>query len=232
MSQTYDPYRLASPRSIWSKIVIFLVLVALVAAILATQPTIFFWANPFINSLISADPFHRHHPELRQVIRLFPEINWVNALQEGRMPSPPSRGSSLRWPTCCATALGEAVITPSRRCARSSIPSATASIESQGHLALPDRPPGLSRPARHLLRPARNRDPRRLDHPGAGRHGGRYAQRYSRTSRKASPRCSGGMGTAFSASLLGLSGSLILGFLDLQASQAQNAFCTIDLETG
>src|SRR5688500_2292734 len=38
-----------------------------------------------------------------------------------------------------------------------------------------------------------------------------------------------GMGTAFSASLLGLSGSLILGFLDLQSSQAQNAFYT-DLE--
>ena len=39
----------------------------------------------------------------------------------------------------------------------------------------------------------------------------------------------GGMGTAFSASLFGLSGSLILGFLDLQTSQAQNAFYT-DLE--
>ena len=37
----------------------------------------------------------------------------------------------------------------------------------------------------------------------------------------------GGMGTAFSASLLGLSGSLILGFLDLQASQAQNAFVRV-----
>jgi hypothetical protein len=33
-----------------------------------------------------------------------------------------------------------------------------------------------------------------------------------------------GMGTAFSSSLFGLSGSLILGFLDLQASQAQNSF--------
>jgi hypothetical protein len=33
-----------------------------------------------------------------------------------------------------------------------------------------------------------------------------------------------GMGTAFSTSLIGLSGSLILGFLDLQAGQAQNAF--------
>jgi hypothetical protein len=33
-----------------------------------------------------------------------------------------------------------------------------------------------------------------------------------------------GMGTAFSASLFGLAGSLVLGFLDLQASQAQNRF--------
>jgi len=33
-----------------------------------------------------------------------------------------------------------------------------------------------------------------------------------------------GMGTAFASSLFGLSGSLILGFLDLQAAQAQNRF--------
>jgi hypothetical protein len=38
-----------------------------------------------------------------------------------------------------------------------------------------------------------------------------------------------GMGTAFSTSLIGLSGSLVLGFLDLQAAQAQNAFYN-DLE--
>ncbi|MGZ8410744.1 MAG: flagellar motor protein MotA [Hyphomicrobium sp.] len=38
-----------------------------------------------------------------------------------------------------------------------------------------------------------------------------------------------GMGTAFSSSLFGLGGSLILGFLDLQASQAQNRFFN-DLE--
>ena len=49
MSQTYDPYRLASPAVYLVKIVIFLVLVALVAAILANQLLIFFWANPFIN---------------------------------------------------------------------------------------------------------------------------------------------------------------------------------------
>ena len=38
-----------------------------------------------------------------------------------------------------------------------------------------------------------------------------------------------GMGTAFSSSLFGLAGSLILGFMDLQAGQAQNAFYN-DLE--
>ncbi len=35
-----------------------------------------------------------------------------------------------------------------------------------------------------------------------------------------------GMGTAFSSSLFGLAGSLVLGFLDLQAGQAQNQFTT------
>lgn len=38
-----------------------------------------------------------------------------------------------------------------------------------------------------------------------------------------------GMGTAFSSSLFGLAGSLVVGFLDLQAAQAQNRFYT-DLE--
>src|SRR6266545_2920761 len=36
----------------------------------------------------------------------------------------------------------------------------------------------------------------------------------------------GGIGIAFSASLFGLAGSLVLGFLDLQSSQAQNRFYT------
>jgi hypothetical protein len=40
-----------------------------------------------------------------------------------------------------------------------------------------------------------------------------------------------GMGTAFSASLFGLAGSLVLGFLDLQAGQAQNRFYN-ELEEG
>src|SRR5258707_55685 len=38
-----------------------------------------------------------------------------------------------------------------------------------------------------------------------------------------------GLGISFSSSLFGLAGSLVLGFLDLQSSQAQNRFYT-DLE--
>ena len=39
-------------------------------------------------------------------------------------------------------------------------------------------------------------------------------------------RAAAGMGISFSSSLFGLAGSLVLGFLDLQMSQAQNRFHT------
>ena len=48
--------------------------------------------------------------------------------------------------------------------------------------------------------------------------------RFSRSSRPGSSAPLAGMGLSFSSSLFGLAGSLILGFLDLQASQAQNRF--------
>ena len=47
--------------------------------------------------------------------------------------------------------------------------------------------------------------------------------------KRASPRRSAAWASAFSSSLFGLAGSLVLGFLDLQTSQAQNRFYT-DLE--
>ena len=67
------------------------------------------------------------------------------------------------------------------------------------------------------------------DHPGARRHAPATRRRLFANLKEGLAAPLGGMGTAFSASLLGLSGSLILGFLDLQTSQAQNAFYT-DLE--
>ena len=53
MSQNYDPYHLKSPTIYLVKNVIFLIIVALVGAILWQQILVFFLANPFINSLIA-----------------------------------------------------------------------------------------------------------------------------------------------------------------------------------
>jgi hypothetical protein len=226
MSQSYDPYRLASPAVYLVKIVIFLVLVALVAAILANQLLTFFWANPFINSLILLTLFIGIVLSFRQVIRLFPEINWVNSLQEGRMPSTQPR---LLAPVAnlLRDRLGEAVITPS---------SMRSILDSVGNRL--DEAKDTSRYLTGLL-------------VFLGLLGTFYGLLETVTTvgltiqsldssvadtttmfenlKQGLAGPLGGMGTAFSASLLGLSGSLILGFLDLQASQAQNAFYT-DLE--
>ena len=226
MSQTYDPYRLASPAVYLVKIVIFLVLVALVAAILANQLLIFFWANPFINSLILLTLFIGIILSFRQVMRLFPEINWVNSLQEGRMPATQPR---LLAPVAnlLRDRLGEAVITPSSM--RSILDSVGNRLDEAKDtsryltgllvfLGLLGTFYGLLETVTHVASTIQALDATAGD----------TATLFSNLKDGlAAPL--GGMGTAFSASLLGLSGSLILGFLDLQASQAQNAFFT-DLE--
>src|SRR5690606_35018344 len=111
MSQGYDPYHLASPTVYLVKIVIFLVLVALVAAILFTQITTFFWANPFINSMIFFALFVGIFLSFRQIFRLFPEVKWVNSLQDGDV-------AQVRPPVLLAPVagllrerIGEAIIT-------------------------------------------------------------------------------------------------------------------------
>ena len=226
MSQSYDPYHLASPTVYLVKILIFLVLVALVAAILFNQLLVFFWANPFINSLIILVLFIGVILSFRQIIRLFPEIRWVNSLQDGQIPASQPR---LLAPVAnlLRDRLGEAVITPS---------SMRSILDSVGNRL--DEAKDTSRYLTGLL-------------VFLGLLGTFYGLLETVTSvagtiqaldatsgdtaslfgnlKEGLAAPLGGMGTAFSASLLGLSGSLILGFLDLQTSQAQNAFYT-DLE--
>jgi hypothetical protein len=93
--------------------VIFLVLVAMVAIILLPQLLDAFWSNPFINGMILFVLLVGIILSFRQVIRLFPEVNWVNSLQEG------SAGQLRRAPVLLAPVaaimrdkLGETVITP------------------------------------------------------------------------------------------------------------------------
>lgn len=227
MTQGYDPYHLASPAVYLVKIVIFLVLVALVAAILFSTIVTFFWANPFINSLIFLTLAVGIFLSFRQVVRLFPEVKWVNSLQDGT-------ASNVRPPVLLAPVagilrerIGEAVITPS---------SMRSILDSVGNRL--DEAKDTSRYLTGLL-------------VFLGLMGTFYGLLETVTSvssvinaldvtagdtatlftnlKEGLVAPLGGMGTAFSSSLFGLSGSLVLGFLDLQTSQAQNAFYT-DLE--
>ncbi|MBE7733217.1 flagellar motor protein MotA [Devosia faecipullorum] len=227
MTQAYDPYHLGSPAVYLVKIVIFLVLVALVAAILFSTIITFFWANPFINSLIFFTLAIGIFLSFRQIFRLFPEVKWVNSLQDGTV-------SNVRPPILLAPVagilrerIGEAIITPS---------SMRSILDSVGNRL--DEAKDTSRYLTGLL-------------VFLGLLGTFYGLLETVTSvsavinaldvtagdsttlftnlREGLVAPLGGMGTAFSSSLFGLSGSLVLGFLDLQTSQAQNAFYT-DLE--
>jgi hypothetical protein len=226
MSQPYDPYRLATPTVYLFKMIIFLVLVALVALILSAQLIEFFWANPFINALILLTLVIGIVLSFRQVVRLFPEVRWVNALQEGRIPQVEPR---LLAPVAnlLRDRLGEAVITPSSM--RSILDSVGNRLDEAkdtsryltGLLVFL----GLLGTFYGLLETVTNvaGTIQALDATA-----GDTASLFTNLKEGLAAPLSG-MGTAFSASLLGLSGSLILGFLDLQTSQAQNAFYT-DLE--
>ncbi|HWA17616.1 MAG TPA: flagellar motor protein MotA [Devosia sp.] len=227
MAQSYDPYHLKSPTIYLVKIVVFLVIVGLVAAILSQSIITFFWANPFINSLIVLVAVTGIILSIRQILRLFPEIKWVNSMQDGTM-------ARVRQPVLLAPVagmlrdkLGEAVITPSSM--RSILDSVGNRLDEAkdtsryltGLLVFL----GLLGTFYGLLETVTNvaATIQALD-TSTGDTASLFANLKAGL---AGPL--GGMGTAFSASLLGLSGSLILGFLDLQTSQAQNAFYT-DLE--
>jgi hypothetical protein len=227
MTQTYDPYHLASPAVYLVKILIFLVLVALVAAILFSTIITFFWANPFINSLIFFTLAIGIFLSFRQIFRLFPEVKWVNSLQDGTLTN--ARPPVLLAPVAglLRERIGEAIITPS---------SMRSILDSVGNRL--DEAKDTSRYLTGLL-------------VFLGLLGTFYGLLETVTSvstvinaldvtagdsatlftnlREGLVAPLGGMGTAFSSSLFGLSGSLVLGFLDLQTSQAQNAFYT-DLE--
>jgi hypothetical protein len=227
MSQGYDPYHLASPTVYLVKIVIFLVLVALVAAILFTNIVTFFWANPFINSMIFLALFVGIFLSFRQIFRLFPEVKWVNSLQDGS-------STQVRPPVLLAPVagllrerIGEAIITPSSM--RSILDSVGNRLDEAKDtsryltgllvfLGLMGTCYGLLETVGSVAGVINALDVTSAD----------SAALFTNLKEGLAAPLSG-MGTAFSSSLFGLAGSLILGFLDLQTSQAQNAFYT-DLE--
>jgi len=227
MTQNYDPYHLKSPTIYLVKNVVFLVIVALIGAILWAQVLRFFMASPFINSLIVLVALTGVFLSFRQIMRLFPEIKWVNSMQDGTM-------ARVRQPVLLAPVanmlrdkLGEAVITPSSM--RSILDSVGNRLDEAKDtsryltgllvfLGLLGTFYGLLETVTNVSNTINALDTSTGD----------MASVFSNLKAGLTGPLAG-MGTAFSASLLGLSGSLILGFLDLQTSQAQNAFYT-DLE--
>jgi len=228
MSDSYDPYHLASPTLYLVKIVVFLILVGLLGVILSPQLLVAFWSNPFINGLILFVLAIGVLLSFRQVIRLFPEVRWVNSLQDG-IPDANDKPPVLLAPVAgiMRDRLGEAVITPQSM--RSILDSVGFRLDEAKEtsryltgllvfLGLLGTFYGLLQTVGSVSTVIQGLD------VTAGDAGDLFG-----TLKQGLQAPLSGMGTAFSSSLFGLTGSLILGFLDLQTGQAQNAFYT-DLE--
>lgn len=228
MSDSYDPYHLASPIVYLIKMLIFVILVALVGGILAPQLLGAFWSSPYINSLILLVLAVGILLSFRQVVRLMPEVRWVNSLQDGD-PNPNGRQPVLLAPVAgiMRERLGEAIITPASL--RSILDSVGLRLDEAKEtsryltgllvfLGLLGTFYGLLLTVSSVSEVIQGLD---IGSDGAGDAFGSLKQGLVEPLN--------GMGTAFSSSLFGLTGSLILGFLDLQTGQAQTAFYT-DLE--
>src|ERR1700730_6783789 len=81
MAKNLDPFKLSSPRIFLVRMTVFLILCALVAVILYRQIWAAFLANPGLNALILGVLFIGILLSYRQVIRLFPEVAWVNGFR-------------------------------------------------------------------------------------------------------------------------------------------------------
>ncbi len=221
--------KLSSPRIFLVRMVVFLVLCALVAVVLYRQIMTAFMANPGLNALILAVLLVGTLLAFRQVIRLYPEVAWVNNF---RIADP---GLALdRRPVLLAPM---AVILGRERSGRMTI-----SQQTMRHLL--DSIATRLDEARDILRYMTGllvflgllgtfwgliETVGSVGHIIDGLKVGGDAGSMFDTLRDGLAAPLGGMGISFSSSLFGLAGSLILGFLDLQSSQAQNRFYT-DLE--
>ncbi|NOZ32327.1 MAG: flagellar motor protein MotA [Alphaproteobacteria bacterium] len=229
MSQTYDPYHLAGPTVYLIKKIIFLILVGLLGAALYQQIVDFFWSNPFINGLILFVLGIGIVLSFRQVIRLYSEVAWVNSLQDGN-PAASDRQPSLLSPVAVILRdrQGERIITPASM--RSILDSVGIRLDEASQtarymtgllvfLGLLGTFFGLLQTVSSVADVIQG-----LDISSSADAGNLFG-----SLKEGLEAPLAGMGTAFSSSLFGLSGSLVLGFLDLQAGQSQNAFYT-DLE--
>ncbi len=226
--QDIDPFKVSSPRIFLVRMLVFLALGALLVVILYKQILNAFNANPFLNGLIIAVLLIGIWLAFRQVTRLFPEIAWVNSFRLADPGLAVERPPVLLAPM--AAILGDRV----GRMAISS-PTMQSLLDSVGTRL--DEARDMSRYMTGLLvfLGLLGTFWGLIETVGSVGNvikglkvGGDTSQLFDALKDGlAAPL--GGMGISFSSSLFGLAGSLILGFLDLQSSQAQNRFYT-DLE--
>ena len=229
MAKAYDPYRLTSPRIFLVIMVIFLIIFGFLTAILYRQISSAFFTNPGLNGLILAVLIIGVFLALLQVIRLIPEVNWVNSFREGNPELEGRREPVLLAPM-------KALLGQSGQNMSLTTGSMGSILDSIGTRL--DEARDISRYLIGLLvflgllgtfwgllgTIGSIGDTIQSLDPGSGSTADILDALKSGLSAPLD-----GMGTAFSSSLFGLSGSLVLGFMDLQAGRAQNRFYT-DLE--
>jgi hypothetical protein len=217
----YDLRDLSSPQIFLLTMLVFLALSGFVAAALYRQIAAAFQTNPGLNGLILGVLAVGILLAFIQVIRLFREVKWVNSFRVGSEVNEPVLLAPMK--ALLSRSSSTAISTTSMRSILDSI--ATRLDEARDisryligllvFLGLLGTFWGLLQTIASIGDTIRTLD------PGSGDTNDVLASLKSGLSAPLS-----GMGTAFSSSLFGLSGSLILGFLDLQAGRAQNRFYT------
>jgi hypothetical protein len=220
--------KLSSPRIFLVRMLVFLVLCALVTVVLYKQIVNAFFANPGLNALIGAVLLIGTILSFRQVIRLYPEVAWVNNFRVADPGLAMERRPTLLAPM--AAMLGERTgrMTISQQTMRHLLDSIATRLDEArdisrymtGLLVFL----GLLGTFWGLIETVGS-----VGKVIEGLKVGGDAGSLFDTLKEGLAAPLGGMGISFSSSLFGLAGSLILGFLDLQSSQAQNRFYT-DLE--
>jgi hypothetical protein len=220
--------KLSSPRIFLVRMLVFLVLCALVCVILYKQIWMAFLANPGLNALIGGVLLIGTLLSFRQVLRLYPEVAWVNHFRVSDPGLALDRRPVLLAPMAAMLSNRSGRMSITQQTMRHMLDSiATRLDESRdisrymtGLLVFL----GLLGTFWGLIETVGS-----VGHVIDGLKVGGEAGTMFETLKEGLAAPLSGMGISFSSSLFGLAGSLILGFLDLQSSQAQNRFYT-DLE--
>ncbi|MBZ0325715.1 MAG: coiled-coil domain-containing protein 60 [Alphaproteobacteria bacterium] len=212
------------PRRFLGRMGLFLAAVAIVAGVLFPMLRDAFLANPALNGLILGVLLIGIAFIFRQVLLLAPEAAWIDAFRQG-LP-----GTSTQSPPRLLAPMA-AMLGDRGRPVRLSAMALRSVLDGVG--ARLDEFRDISRYLIGLLifLGLLGTFWGLLETVGAVSRvvgglqvgGGELAQVFEELKRGLQAPLSG-MGTAFSSSLFGLAGSLVLGFLDLQAGQAQNRF--------